>query len=326
MAISFSLPLSDTLGRIALDAVDRDVEGAFWVKGAAERDDEGIGSFVVLPAEFLIVEELAIGFADAGCAVRGALPAGAFTEAEPVADALEIDSPLSFCMAAVVVEGGLTVVEEGLTMVGLVVRGIAVAELAATAGLASFDELSIGRDTRISSDNLLRDDDAAAVLRSGTVEDAVAVVVVGLALREAIVGSAAVVVNAVRTVGLRAVATVAVAEVEVDCALTVVRLALGTAFLVGAASASFSFPFAATIVLLLFVAFACGVGSDTFNTRSISLAKISSSSPASASSFLARVADAFAAVLVVLGVATSSARDAERVARRVGISSAFSYL
>ena len=126
----------------------------------------------------------------------------------------------------------------------------------------------------------------------------------------------------VLAVGLRAVAEVAVVELEVIGALTVVRLVVGTVLLIGAVTASLSLPFPTTAVLLLLEVLSCGSGSDTFSILSISLAKISSPFPASTSAFFPLAAVALVAILVVRGVATSSARDAERVARWVGISSA----
>jgi hypothetical protein len=128
--------------------------------------------------------------------------------------------------------------------------------------------------------------------------------------------------TAVRVVALRAVVVAGVEVVLVVDALTVGRAVVVVAVLLtGTASTSLAFPFPATaVVARLFVALACGSGSDTLKIRSISLARVSPSFPASTSTFFALVAVALAAVLVVRGVATSSGLDAERVARRVGIS------
>jgi len=143
-------------------------------------------------------------------------------------------------------------------------------------------------------------------------------------LRDTTAGSATSDTAVVRAVAFRAVVVV---DVEVVGALTVVRLVAGTVLLTDASSTSLAFPLPATATALLpFVALACGSGSDTFNIRSISLANISSSSPAT-SAFLPLVTVALDIVRVVRGVA-SSGFDAERVARRVGISitpSAFVY-
>lgn len=67
--ISFSFPFSDILGRVELDAVDRE-EGAAWVvTGGAKRDEEAIGCLVV-GGPVLIVDELAVGFEDEDVAVK----------------------------------------------------------------------------------------------------------------------------------------------------------------------------------------------------------------------------------------------------------------
>jgi hypothetical protein len=170
-------------------------------------------------------------------------------------------------------------------------------------------------------------DVVAAVLLSGAVDE-VWVVDVGfvelVVLRDDTAGSATSETAVVRTAAFRAVVVVDVGAVG---ALTVVRLGAGTVFLIGTSSTSLAFPLPATVVVpLLFVVFACGSGSDTFKIRSISLANISSSSPTT-SAFLPLVTVALDIVRVVRGVA-SSGFDADRVARRVGISitpSAFVY-
>jgi hypothetical protein len=168
---------------------------------------------------------------------------------------------------------------------------------------------------------VLRDVVVAVLLSGAVVEvwvfDVGFVAVELVVLRDTTAGSATTSDTAgVRTVAFRAVAVV---DVEAAGALTVVRLAAGAAFLIGASFVSVAFPFASTVVvLLLFVVLACGSGSDTFKTRSISLANNSSSSPAT-SALLPLVTVALDIVRVVRGVA-SSGFDAERVARRVGIS------
>jgi hypothetical protein len=231
----------------------------------------------------------------------------------PVVGGLELDDPLADGFS-------VEVVVRGLTDVGVDVRGFRSSCTVTVVGWEAFEIGSCGREVPTALEIVLRDV-AAAVLLSGAVDevwvidvDFVAVELV--VLREGAAGSACSDLAVVRTVAVR---VVVVADADAVGALTVVRLVTGTDFLIGASSTSLAFPFPATVVaVLLFVVFACGSGSDTFKIRSISLANISSSSPAT-SAFLPLVTVALDVVRVVRGAA-SSGLDAERVARRVGIS------
>jgi hypothetical protein len=223
-----------------------------------------------------------------------------------VVDGLALDDPAA---------GGLTVVE-------LTVRGFMVAELDGS-GFASLEVDAMFRETSSPFVVIgLRDVAAAETVVEGVgvAADSLAFVEVeAIVRRTGGTGSVSFAADIVLDVGRRAVVVVA-AEVEAVGALTVVRVVVtGVAFLM-VVSVSFALPFpAAVIVLVLFTAFVCGSGSETFKTRSISFASISSSSPFSAAGFLVFVT----AVLVVVRVGRlgpgSSALDAERVARRVGI-------
>jgi len=199
------------------------------------------------------------------------------------------------------------------------VGGFTSSSTAPVVGLIALEIDSKGREVLAAFAIVLRDD-VATVLLSGAVDE-VWVVDVGFVAVEPVVlrgttaGSATSDTAVVRTVAFRAVVVV---DDEAVGALTVVRLVAGTVLLIGASSTSLAFPLPATAAALLtFVVLACGSGSDTFKIRSISLANISSSSPAT-SAFLPLVTVALDIVRVVRGVA-SSGLDAERVARRVGI-------
>lgn len=232
----------------------------------------------------------------------------------PVVGGLELDDPP--------VDGfSVEVVVRGLTTVEVDARGFKSSIAAVAVGLKAFEIESIGREVPADFEIVLRDV-VAAVLLSGAAVVEVRVVGVGLVAVEvaALRGAAAVSVTSdtvvVRTVAFRAVVVVGVGAVD---ASTVVRLVPGNVFLIGASSTSLAFTFPATVVVaLLLVVFGWGSGSDTFKTRSISFARISSSSPAT-SAFLPLVTVALNIVRVVRGVA-SSGLDADRVARRVGIS------
>jgi hypothetical protein len=263
--------------------------------------------------ELLILEELAVGLEELDVVGMTGLVLGTLTVAGVVVGTLELDDPL--------VDGfSVEVVVRGFTTVELAARGFASSDVATVVGLRALEMDSEGREVPAIFGSVLRDV-VAAVLLSGAAEvwvvDVGFVAVELVVLRGTTAGSATTSDTAgVRTVAFRAVVVV---DVEAAGALTVVRLATGAAFLIGASSAPLAFPLlTAAVLLLLFVVLACGSGSDTFKIRSISLAKISSSSPAT-SAFLPLVTVALDIVRVVRGVASSSF-DAERVARRVGIS------
>jgi hypothetical protein len=311
MTISFSFPLSDILGRVRVD--DLDTDGALCAgAGAAKRDDEATGCFAVVADVLLILEELAVGLEEVDMVGTTGLALETLTVEEPVVGGLELDDPL--------VDGfSVEVVVRGFTSVVIDVRGFNSSDAAIVVGLKAVEIDSGGREVPTALEVVLRDV-VAAVLLSGAAE--VWVVDVGFVAVELVVfrddtaGSATSETAVVRTAAFRAVVVVDMGAVG---ALTVVRLLAGTVFLTGASSTSLAFPLPATVVVLLpFVILACGSGSDTFKTRSISLANISSSSPAT-SAFLPLVTVALDIVRVVRGVA-SSGLDAERVARRVGIS------
>jgi hypothetical protein len=312
MTISFSFPLSEILGRVS--AADLDTDGALCVgAGAAKRDDEATGCFAVVADEVLIVAELAVGLEEVDMVGTVDLVLEPLTVGGPVVGGLELDDPL--------VDGfSVEVVVRGFTTVVIDVRGFRSSDAAIAVGLGTFEIDSEVREVPTALALVVRDVEAAVLLSGAVV--AVWVVAGGfvavelVALRDDTVGSATSDAAVVRTVAFRAVVVV---DVEAVGALTVVRLVAGTGFLIGASSTSLAFPLPATVVvLLLFVVFACGSGSDTFKIRSISLANISSSSPAT-SAFFPLVTVALDIVRVVRGVA-SSGFDAERVARRVGIS------
>jgi hypothetical protein len=259
----------------------------------------------------LIVAEQAVGLEEVDMVGTVDLVLEPLTVGGPVVGGLELDGPL--------VDGfSVEVVVRGLTAVVLDVRGFKSSVAAAVVVLETFEIDSEGREVPTALEVVLRDA-VAAVRLSGAV-DGVWAVDVGfvelVVLRDDTAGSATSETAVVRTAAFRAVVVV---DVEAVGALTVVRLLAGTVFLIGASSASLAFPLPATVIVpLLFVVFACGSGSDTFKILSISLAKISSSSPAT-SAFFPLVTVALDIVRVVRGVA-SSGFDAERVARRVGIS------
>lgn len=307
--------MSEILGRVELDGVDREMIGAFAAStGAVNRDEEAIGCFDAVADEVLIVEELGVGLDDVDVVVTAVLVVEALAGTESLEGNLGVD---------VAVVDGLAVETTvlGLTEAEVVVRGFASSDDMAVGAMVVDPVGSVGREIPASLVVVIRAV-AAAVLRSGTVDE-VAVFVCFVAvevvvLRGATAGSATFGSTAVRTVGFRAVVGVAAIDVEA-CALAVVRLAAGTVRFTGTASTSLAFPLPVTaVVVLLFVVLSCGSGSETLNIRSISLANISSSF--STSTFLPLVTVALDVVRVVRGVA-SSGFDAERVARRVGISS-----
>jgi len=311
MTVSFSLPLSEILGLVS--AGDLDTDGAVCVgAGAVKRDDEAIGCFAEEADDVLIMEELAVGRAAVVMLGKTGLVLEALTVGTPVVGGLELDDPP--------VDGfSVEVVVRGFTTVEVDARGLESSVTEIEVGLKAFEIESRGREVPAGFAIVLRDV-VAAVLLSGAV--VVCVVGVGLVVVElaALRGAAAVSVTSdtvvVRTVAFRAVVVVGVGAID---ALTVVRLVPGTVFLIGASSTALAFALPATIVVaLLLVVFGWGSGSDTFKTRSISFARISSSSPAT-SAFLPLVAVALDIVRVVRGVASSDL-DADRVARRVGIS------
>jgi len=308
------------LGRVSAD--DLDTDGADCAgAGAVKRDDEATGCLAGTADEVLIVEELTVGLEEVDVIGTVGLLLGTLAGAGVVVGTLELDDPLVDGFSAEVVVRGFT------TAVVLDVRGFTSSGTAPVVGLIALEIDSEGREVPAAFAIVLRDD-VATVLLSGAVEvwlvNVGCVAVELVVLRDTTAGSATSETAVVRTVAFRAVAVV---DVEAVGALTVVRLVAGTVLLTGASSTSLAFPLPATVAALLpFVALACGSGSDTFKIRSISLANISSSSPAT-SAFLPLVTVALDIVRVVRGVA-SSGLDAERVARRVGISvtpSAFVY-
>jgi len=310
MTVSFSLPLSEILGLVS--AGDLDTDGAVCVgAGAVKRDDEAIGCFAEEADDVLIMEELAVGRAAVVMVGKTGLVLEALTVGTPAVGGLELDDPP--------VDGfSVEVVVRGFTVVEVDARGLESSVTEIEVGLKAFEIESRGREVPAGFAIVLRDV-VAAVLLSGAV--VVCVAGVGLVAVElaALRGAAAVSVTSdtavVRTVAFRAVVVVGVGAVD---ALTVVRLVPGTVFLIGASSTSLAFAFPATVVVaLLLVVFGWGSGSDTFKI-SISFARISSSSPATPA-FLPFVTVALDIVRVVRGVA-SSGLDADRVARRVGIS------
>ena len=259
------------------------------------------------------MEELATGLEEVDVVETAGLVLGTLAVAGVVVGTLELDDPPADGFSVEVVVRGFT------TAVVLDVRGFTSSGTAPVVGLIALEIDSEGREVPAAFAIVLRDDVATAFL-SGGVE--VWLVDVGfvaaelVVLRDTTAGSATSDTAVVRTIAFRAVVVVGDEAVG---ALTVVRLVAGTVFLIGASSPSLAFPLPDTVVALLpFVALACGSGSDTFKIRSISLANISSSSPAT-SAFLPLVTVALDIVRVVRGVA-SSGLDAERVARRVGIS------
>jgi hypothetical protein len=263
--------------------------------------------------ELLILEELAVGLEEVNVVDAVGLVLEILTAGGPVVGGLELDGPLVDGFSTVVVVRGFTNVEVD-------VRGFESSVTAAVVDLTAFEMDSGGREVPTALEIVLRDV-VAAVLLSGAAEvwvvDVGFVAVELVVLRDTTAGSA----TASDTAGVRTVAFRAVVVVDVGAvgALTVVRLVAGTVFLTGASSTSLAFPFPVTdVVLLPFVVLACGSGSDTFKTRSISLANISSSSPAT-SAFLPLVTVALDIVRFVRGVA-SSGFEVDRVARRVGIS------
>jgi hypothetical protein len=314
MTISFSFPLSDILGRVsAADLGIDDVDGAG--AGTVKRDDEATGCFAVVVDDdvVLMLEELAVGLEEVDVIGTAGLVLETLAVGTPVVGGLELDDPLADGFSVEVVVRGFTAAEVD-------VRGF---KSSCTATLVGWEALEIdsgGREAPTALEIVLREVVAAALLSGAVVEvwavDVGFVAVELVVLRGGAAGSAGSVLAVVRTVLFRVVVVV---NVEAVGALTIVLLLAGTDLLIGASSRSLAFPLPATVVaVLLLVVFACGSGSDTFKIRSISLANISSSSPAT-SAFLPLVTVALDVVRVVRGVA-SSGLDAERVARRVGIS------
>jgi hypothetical protein len=260
--------------------------------------------------DVLILEELAIGLEEVDVVGTVGLVLETLAVGTPVVGGLELDDPP--------VDGfSVEVVVRGFTELEVDVRGF---KSSCTGTVVALETDSEGREVPTALEIVLRDV-VAAVLLSGAVDE-VWVVDVGFVAVELVYlrgGAAGPVGSDLAVVRTVAVRVVVVADADAVGALTAVRLATGTDFLIGASSTSLAFPFPATVVaVLLFVVFACGSGSDTFKIRSISLANISSSSPAT-SAFLPLVTVALDVVRVVRG-GTSSGFDADRVARRVGIS------
>jgi hypothetical protein len=317
-SISFSFPFSEILGRVELDGADLDVDGTVWVvSDAVTRDDEAIGCLVAVADEVVAGAEPGVGLAVVDVVETIGLVVGALADTDPVEDIAgtrELDEP--------VVDGiTVEVVVRGFTVTGVVVLGLTVSDVATEVGLDAF---KVEPSCREGSSCVVRREVAVTGFRSITIEElcvAFTAVVELAERRGGTAGSSEVDAEVARAVVRRAVVVV---EVELAGALTVVRAVVAPVVrltVAASTSSAFTFPLA-TAVVLLFVALACGSGSETFRTRSISFARMSSSFPASTSTFLAFVIAALAAVRVVRGVATSSALYAERVAMRVGISSA----
>jgi hypothetical protein len=127
MTISFSLPLSDILGRVRAD--DLDTDGALCVgAGAVERDDEATGCFATVADEVLILEELATGLEEMDVVAAVGLVLETLTVEGPVVGGLEVDGPL--------VDGfSVEVVMRGFTNVEVDVRGFETSGTAAVVDL-----------------------------------------------------------------------------------------------------------------------------------------------------------------------------------------------
>jgi hypothetical protein len=144
-----------------------------------------------------------------------------------------------------------------------------------------------------------------------------AVAAVVVVVLRATVGSSGFEADVVRGTGRRvAVAEAVLAFADEVGALTAVREGAATVLFTGTFSSLSLLVLAVT--LAGFTALACGPGSETFKTLSISFANTSSSFP-STSTFFPLVTAVLAVVRVVRVGTTSSARLAERVALRVGM-------